>query len=267
MSYLVRVLRFEEEPENPDDLYPLVRITDRHWSTQELIVRVTTDLARRIENVASPKDIDSLLDSEIAFIKLLRHKIDTASEDDKRIYAVLGLKIENIIIEHNAAKTAQAWIDWYKNKRIEDSAAIRNVEAHLPTCAEFQVLKTRFSLSRQTFIVRPNFAPPPEGTNYRVIQAQAYARALYNITCNSQPPAPGEPLWEDLYEPTRDEIPAPRSALGAWLFEGRTYAAFEAYILKFFLQTSINTGATSDLLPFVPVTNLSYLPANHPLNQ
>ena len=243
-----------------------VQAQEEHWSLGNFVIRVSRDLANRTAKLASPKDIDELITSEINFVKILRRKIDSATNIDKIIYRHLGLKPEEIIIQDNANQITQSWIDWFKHKRTEQTAAIRNIESFLPTCKKFHVYSCKQSLRQSRLTVESNLIP--EGSQYRISQAQAYARALYLILCSSQSaPAPGEPLPEDLDIPHLEDVPESRAAVGGYLFaDKQNYAEYECYIIKLFLKSAIAEGTTSIFLPLVPVDGPRSLPDDHPIN-
>ena len=241
-----------------------IELTDEHFAFPNFILRVTQDLATRVENISSPKDIDNIISSELNFIKLIHHKITTASGVQRAIYRALGVKPEEIAILNEDVKIAESWINWYKAKRIEDTAAIRQVESFLPAFPEFRIYHCKFSFRRLSLKIQPN--EYVEGISYRIFQSFEYAKILYNIFCAPiAAPAPGQPLPEDLPTPYFRDIPSTRTSLGAQLFRGKPYAKFEAEIAKHFLLSSIIKGTTSELLPFFPVERLHWLPEDHPI--
>ena len=243
-----------------------IEILDEDWAFPEFILKTTKDLSQRMEDVRSPKDIDDIISTSISFIKLIHHKIDTASDNKKFVYKVLGVKARGIAELNQDAQIAESWINWYKAKRIEDTAAIRQIESYLPAVPEFRVHSSRFSLREFRLVLKTNFIP--EDISYRITQAQAYANAVYNIFCApTAAPAPGQPLPDDLPAPDLEAIPATRSELGSPLFPKKPYAKFEASIIHHFLASAISDGATSNLLPFVPPEYPWFnLPKDHPIN-
>ena len=196
----------------------------------------------------------------------IHQKIITASEDKKHVYRVLGVKYEVIAALNQDTKIAESWINWYKAKRIEETAAIRQIESYLPAVPDFRVYSSRFSVREFRLIVKTNFIP--EGIGYRITQARAYANAVYNIFCApSAAPPPGQPLPDNLPAPDLEVVPVTRTELGSTLFFNKPYAKFEAGLIHHFLKSAITDGATSSLLPFVPPEDPHLdLPKDHPLN-
>ena len=250
---------------NPSLNGSALEITERHWGFPEFLQRVTADLQARCNNAKTPKDIEDTIASEFNFVKLINHKVATASEADRTIYSFLGVKINEIPELYRNAEIAQNWIEWFKAKRSKDIAKIRNVEAFLPVNPDCKILQCSFSPETLRPVVKTSL--PVEGTSYRLYQAINYARILFNIFCApSSAPAPGEPLEDPLLIPEYSSIPAPRSAFGAQIFRNNeTYAFFEARIAKIFLQTAITEGSTSVLLPHVEAAIPDGLPKDHPV--
>ena len=248
------------------DLSFPIEILDEDWAFPEYIIKTTRDLAQRMEIAKSPKDIEDIIYTSISFIKLIHQKIDTASENKKLVYKVLGVKARGIAELNQDTQIAESWINWYKAKRIEDTAAIRQIESYLPAVPEFRVHSSQFSLRQFRLVVKTNLIP--ESISYRISQAQAYANAIYNIFCApSAAPAPGQPLPDDLPVPDLEVIPATRTELGSPLFPKEPYAKFEATIIQHFLASAISDGATSNLLPYVPPEDpWFHLPKDHPIN-
>ena len=242
-----------------------VEVTERHWAFPEFIHKTSRDLSWRIEKIESPKDIEDTIFSEISFVRVIFEQLNRASDVDRFIYKVLGVKTVGIIELHQDIEIALSWIEWYKEKRTQDAGAIRKVEAFLPTVEFFKVYRTWFNFRKLRLVVKTNFIPP--GSGYVIDQAKEYARVLYNIFCTPFPaPAPGQPLSQEPEKPDLEEVPKTRTSLGKFLFEdNEPYATFEARVVKHFLNSAIATGITSPWLPHVPVDSPGSLPDDHPI--
>ena len=251
----------------PNSVIPpnAVEVTERHYQLPEFIQRATRDLAWRIEKRESPKDIEDCIFSEISFIKVIHEQLSRVSDVDRFIYKILGVKAESIAVIHQDIDIALSWIEWYKEKRRQEFGAIREVEAFLPTVDYFKVYRTWFNFRKLRLVAKVNYIPPK--SHYVLDQAKAYARVLYNIFCTPfSAPAPGQPLSELPEIPELEQVPKTRTVLGSHLFEeNEPYATYEARVVKLFLNSAIETGATSSWLPFVPVDSTLSLPEDHPL--
>ena len=231
-----------------------------------LLERSNTELTNDINNVESPKDIENCIKKEINLIKLLKHKIDTSSAPVKRAYANWGVKVNGILEIAADIPIIEAWINWYKHQRNQQLALIRQTEAYLPIDEDFNVFKVKYR--KKSRILSINYSPSLPGTSFRIAQAEHYTKILHNILCAPTPPPPiGESLPTNYNKIHYHEIPKPRTEIGRNFFEPtRTFGQALADITRCFVNTAVNTGATSELLPQSQIENIhTYLPDDHPI--
>ena len=231
-----------------------------------LLARGNRELTEAAENLKSPKDIENCLRKEISLIKLLGHKINTASAPVRRAYALWGIKIDSISEIAADLPIIEAWIDWYKHQRSQQLGLIRETEAYLPINEDFEVIKVEYRERRHTLSIELNSYPP--GTSYRIKQAQHYTKVLCNIFCAPTPPPPlGEPLPPNFNPIHFDDIPKTRSEIARSIIDpSKSFAQTLERITECFVNTSIHTGATSEWLPHVQTESpRCYLPDDHPI--
>ena len=250
-----------------------------------LLARGNRELTEASNNIKSPKDIENCIKKEIALIKLLGHKITTASASIRSGYALWGIKIDSILQIVADLPIIEAWINWYKHQRSQELGLIREIEAYLPTNEDFEIIKVnlaktgtqakpsnrhaaqvKYHRGTHTFSVELNSYPP--GTCYRIKQAEHYAKVLYNIFCAPSPPPPlGAPLPPNFNPIHYDDIPQTRSEIARSIIDpAKTFGQTLERITEVFVNTSINTGVTSELLPHMHLENPhSYLPEDHPV--
>ena len=231
-----------------------------------LLSRGNQELLEASNNAKSPKDIEDCIKKEISLIKLLGHKINNAPAPARRGYALWGIKIENILKIVADLPVIEAWIDWFKHQRSQQLGLIRETEAFLPIDPNFEFTKAKYHNGGRIFSLEYNSVVP--GTRYRIRQAEHYAKVLCTIFCAPSPPPPlGEPLPPESYKIDFDEIPKTRSEIAQSIFKpNKTFGQTLALITKHFVNTSIKTGATSELLPHMQIENVhTYLPDGHPI--
>ena len=232
-----------------------------------LLARGNRDLTEAANNAKTPKDIENCLKKEIALIKLLGHRINTASAPVRSGYALWGIKIDSILEIVADLPIIEAWIDWYKHQRSQQLGLIRETEAYLPVDEDFEVLKVKYRRRSHKFSIELYSYPP--GTSYRIKQAEYYLKVLCNIFCAPTPPPPlGEPLPPGFNPIYYSDIPKTRSEIARSILDPtKTFGKTLERITELFVNTSINTGATSELLPHMQLENPhSYLQDDHPIS-
>ena len=231
-----------------------------------LLTRGNQQLLDGIKNAKSPQDIENNLFREISFIKLLGHKINAAPPHVKRAYPLWGIKVESILEIVADLPVIEAWIEWFKHQRSQQLGPIRETEAFLPIDPNFELTKAKYHKGRRIFSLEYNSVVP--GTRYRIKQAEYYAKVLCTIFCSPSPPPPlGKPLPPDSYKIDFEDIPKTRSEIARTIFEpNKTFGQTLELITKYFVNTSIKTGTTSELLPHMQIERVhTYLPDSHPI--
>ena len=231
-----------------------------------LLARGNQELREADEKAKSPKDIENCINKEIALIKLLGHKINTATAPVRRGYIHWGIKINSILEIVADLPVIEAWINWYKHQRSQQLCLIRETEAYLPTDEDFEILKVKYRKRTHVFYTECNSVLP--GTDYRIRQAEYYAKVLHNIFCApTPPPSLDEPLPPNYNRIHFDDIPKTRSQIARSIFDPtKNFGQTLERITKIFVDTAINTGATSELLPHMQIESVhTYLPDDHPI--
>ena len=221
---------------------------------KEQTLEANREIVRKSFSAESPRDIEDLYTYESESFTNLCKTVDNAKGSEGEWFAELGLRLDQVQFMREDQKIAQSWIDWYKHKRQQDLDAIQAIENNIPAYPEFQCSHAGHPCGGDWVIYTTCTVPE---ITFRIRQATHYSRVLFTIFCSPDPaPAPGEPLPANLLVPDLSAPVPRRYSCRNYVFPGnRTYSEGCARLVTFFLNTAVREKITSDLLPFVPLTN------------